>query len=391
MLKTVIFDMDGVLIDSEPIHFESDVNVLKKYNKELSYDFYKQFIGSTMIKIWIAIKENYELEPSLEELMAQADEEKGKIIQEGGYREIKGASSLIKNIDEQGYLLAVASSSPLDYIQDATTAIGVRPYFKEIVSGAELENPKPSPDIFLMTAERLGVSPQECLVIEDSSKGAAAAKAAGMVCVGFINPNSGDQDLSLADYLVESLENIDTSFLEMVYCHSKNQPWKVLETERLVIREISLKDLDELYHLYDNPEILKYVEPLYEREKEEEFLKAYIQNMYVYYGYGLWAVTEKDSKKLIGRIGLSNREVQEKVEVELGYLVGKEYQRKGYAMEACSAVKEFAKKRLYLDKLNIFTRTDNQPSMGLAEKLGFNFVEDVTLEGENYRFYELFL
>lgn len=389
MLKAVIFDMDGVLIDSEPVHFQSDVEVLKKFDKQLSYDFYKQFIGSTMLNIWNAIRQEYRLEQPLEELMQLADEQKDKIIKESGFREIKGVVRLVENVYENGYLLAVASSSPYDYIEKATKSIKARKYFHSVLSGARLEHPKPAPDIFLDTARNLKVEPEECIVIEDSTNGVAAAKAAGMVCVGFVNPNSGEQDLSKADCLVESFENIDFHFLEMVYCHQRNEPWKVLETENLIIREICLEDLDELYSIYADKTVTRYIEDLYERPKEIEFTKAYIKNMYAFYGYGLWVVILKHTGKLIGRIGLSNREVAGKLEVELGYLVGTEYQNKGYAFEACTAILEFARNKLCLEKLNIFTQKENSPSVKLARKLGFHLSTEVSIDGKEHSWYEL--
>lgn len=217
MLKAVIFDMDGVLIDSEPIHFESDVNVLKRFNKELSFDFYKKYIGTTMYEIWKNIKQEYDLSLSMEELIKLADIEKEKIIKETGYREIKGVANLVKDIYQSKYLLAVASSSPNEYIVNATTSIKLYDLFNEIVSGALLDNPKPSPDIFLYTAKLLGVNPEECMVIEDSTNGINAAKAAGMICIGFKNPNSGDQDLSNADCVIDSFEHIGAKFLEDFY------------------------------------------------------------------------------------------------------------------------------------------------------------------------------
>ena len=391
MLKAIIFDMDGVLIDSEPIHFETDVNVLKKYNVNLEFDFYKQFIGTTMRNIWERIKEEYSLPVSVDELIELSEIEKKKIIEEYGYREIKGVANLVKNISENGYLLAVASSSPYDYIQTVTKAINVNKYFKEILSGENFKRTKPAPDIFLETANRLGVEPCECLVIEDSKNGVKAAKAAGMVCLGFVNPNSGDQDLSLADYLCEGFEEIDSNFLEKVYCHSVGEPWKVLETDRLIIREITLNDLDDLYKIYEDESIFKYTDNLYERQAEEIFTQSYIKNMYAFYGYGLWVILLKETGELIGRVGLSNRDVNGKIEVEIGYLIGKEFQKKGYAREACTAIIDFSKYKLDLDKLNCFCIEENIQGISLAKKLGFEYIGKFSSDDGQYAHFQLSL
>lgn len=217
MLKAVIFDMDGVLIDSEPLHFETDVNVLKEFNVDFKWDEYKDYIGSTKVKIWENIKEKHKLSPSLEELIRLSDIEKARIINESGYREIKGVVRLVNNIYDQGYKLAIASQSPYDYIVQAMTAIKLKPLFSSIVSGLQLENPKPAPDIYYKTAQNLGVKAGECIVIEDTARGVESAKLAGMICVGFVNPNSGDQDLSRADCLVHSFKDINYEFFEKLY------------------------------------------------------------------------------------------------------------------------------------------------------------------------------
>ena len=120
--------------------------------------------------------------------------------------------------------MAVASSSMYERIERTAKSLGVDDCFDVYVSGEQLKRPKPAPDIFIKAAELLGVSPSECIVIEDSGNGVNAAKAAGMACVGYINPGSGDQDLSAADYLVESLEGLETSFFNMVHAHCNGEP-----------------------------------------------------------------------------------------------------------------------------------------------------------------------
>lgn len=391
MLKAVIFDMDGVLIDSEPIHFETDVNVLKKMGIDLSFDFYKQFIGTPMRNIWTRIREKYNISLSVDELIDLSEIEKKRIIEETGYREIKGVANLVKDISDNGYLLAVASSSPYDYIQTVTKAININQYFVEILSGEHFENPKPAPDIFIEAAKRLGVNPDECLVIEDSKNGVTAAKAAEMVCLGFVNPSSGDQDISAADYLTEGFEEVDSNFLEMVYCHSLGEPWKVMETKRLLIREISVDDLDNLYKIYEDESVTRFTEPLYERPEEEYFTKAYIKNMYRFYGYGLWVVILKETGELIGRAGLSNRNINGENEVEIGYLFGEKYQKKGYAYESCTAIIDFAKYKLELNKLNCFTDSRNTRAINLAKKLGFKHVGFSKSKNMEYKHFELTL
>ena len=92
------------------------------------------------------------------------------------------------------------------------------------MSGEQVKNPKPAPDVFLETAKQMGLDPEECLILEDSANGCRAAKAAGIVCIAYFNPDSGKQDLSSADMVIEGYEEIDTAFLEKVYCHGRHLP-----------------------------------------------------------------------------------------------------------------------------------------------------------------------
>lgn len=125
------------------------------------------------------------------------------------------------------------------------------------------------------------------------------------------------------------------------------------------------------------------MEGLYDdREEELEFTRAYIENMYKFYGYGIWLVCLKENDEIIGRAGLSNRQVDGVNELELGYVIGEAYQGSGYAHEACVAVCEFAKEQLYADKLVCFIEKENIPSVKLAEKLGFYHVMDIYAEKE---------
>ncbi len=225
MLKAVIFDMDGVLVDSEPLHYEVNrMTMLEEFGKDLEYEYYKQYIGSTVMAMWNKIIKDFSLDGyTAKELFDLSEEIKERIVNEQGYPEVPGVVSFVKSISSK-YKLAVASSSALVNIEKNVSKLGIADDFDKLVTGLSVANPKPAPDIFFKAAEQLGVKPEECIVVEDSCNGTRAAKAAGMACIGFINPGSGEQDLSAADYLFESFDNIDDGFMEMVYSHHFAEP-----------------------------------------------------------------------------------------------------------------------------------------------------------------------
>ena len=140
-------------------------------------------------------------------------------------------------------------------------------------------------------------------------------------------------------------------------------PWDIGETDRCLIRELSLSDLPALYELYDKPGMTDFVEPLYDYETELEYQKAYIENMYGFYEYGMWLVFSRKTGKLIGRAGLEHD--------ELGYMIAPEFQNQGYATEVCRFIIDYARKNTEFEELYCRIDERNTASVRLAKKLGF--------------------
>ena len=132
-----------------------------------------------------------------------------KLLQERDYKPVPGVTELLERLREMEIPMAIASSSPRQFIEAVIEKIGIKQYFTEWLSGEEAEHSKPEPDIFLKVAGLLNVEPDECIVIEDSTSGIIAAKKAGMRCIGYRNVNSGNQDLSEADMIVNKIEEIN--------------------------------------------------------------------------------------------------------------------------------------------------------------------------------------
>lgn len=190
------------------------------------------------------------------------------------------------------------------------------------------------------------------------------------------------------DIYVEGFEEVDASFLQRVYERHHHIPWTILETKRCRVREFSMDDLDALFELYSGEGMTEYIEPLYPYEQEKEYQQAYIENMYRFYGYGMWIVCDKETGQLIGRAGVEHREELDG-ELELGYAIGTPYQRKGYAAEVCSAILDYVKNELESSSVCCLIEKGNHVSRKLAEKLGFVFLEEMQLgekEMQRYRY-----
>lgn len=208
MKTSLIFDMDGVIVDSEYIFLSTKTQMLLDRGIDTNEAYQYQFMGTTFDDMWTTMKKECQLEDSVEALIAEMNHRRQAMLKRDGVKAIAGAVQLIKYLHAKGYRLAVASSSPKADIIRNLTALGLLDCFEVLVSGEEVAHSKPAPDIFLKAAEWLSVDPKTCLVIEDTKHGSQAAKAAQMTCIGFANPDYPLQDLSACDSIVQQLKAV---------------------------------------------------------------------------------------------------------------------------------------------------------------------------------------
>ena len=201
-----------------------------------------------------------------------------------------------------------------------------------------------------------------------------------IACVGYV-PKESDAWMRGADIVVQSFEEVDFDYLERIWMRKQNLPWTVMTTERTILREMTTADLEELYQLYAKPQMTDYTEALFSNHQmEKEYIEAYIENCYRFYGYGLWLVIEKESGRIIGRAGIENKTYEEQGEtrtgLELGYLIDKDLWGRGLATEVCKKIMEFVRDGMGEHRLEVFIRPENAASIRVAKKLGFSCVTE---------------
>ncbi|MBD3387561.1 MAG: HAD-IA family hydrolase [Candidatus Altiarchaeales archaeon] len=213
MIKAVLFDLDGVIVDSETISREASDTVLSEVGIHQTEEERKRVFGRRTIDNYRdAIKaRNLDLDPG--ELVEKKNRVFADLIR-GRLDPLPGVLDLIGKLKDDRVKVAVVSSSPLDRVNASLEEVGLLLEFELILSGDCCEKGKPDPEPFLLAAEQLGVEPGECVVIEDAEAGIRAGKAAGMKVLAVRSPNTHGQDLGLADLVVDSLEEVDGEVLE---------------------------------------------------------------------------------------------------------------------------------------------------------------------------------
>ncbi|KAF6560090.1 HAD family phosphatase [Paenibacillus sp. EKM202P] len=208
-VKAVIFDMDGVLVDSEPIYFEVERSSFAHFGAPMTEEEHHTYVGVTLESMWRQVLDRHQLTNTLEEALAYHRKNVMQTITAyEGLMAIDGLERWLDWLQEKGIPIAVASSSPRSLIDLIMEKTGLGRYFDIRITGEEVSQGKPAPDIFLYAAELLGIAPDHCIVIEDSRNGVHAAKSAGMRCIGLHNPGSGQQDLSKADHRISSYDDL---------------------------------------------------------------------------------------------------------------------------------------------------------------------------------------
>lgn len=209
-MRAFIFDMDGVIIDSEPIHTRTKMLTFQHFGIEFNQADYVHYMGRPTRDMFKEVAELRQRDIDIDDMTAYKHKLFFDILaNDNAIAPIGGVRELICNLQQRSVKLALASSSRRKIINLVLDRFSLGRYFSSVLAGSELPKAKPDPAIYLLSAQRLGVAPHECVVLEDAAAGVLAAKRAGMYVIGYRNLNSGYQDLSLADEVVNRYSDID--------------------------------------------------------------------------------------------------------------------------------------------------------------------------------------
>ena len=207
-MNYIIFDMDGVLLDSEPMHQEIIYETFQLEGIPFDKAYIQTLTGMSAFPMWEKVKHDAQRSESVEELIKFHRDYFFKRLPEVKVPLVPHVKEVLEKFKNEGKHLSLASSSGRKLIDIFTQQTNIAHYFEVIMSGDDVQYSKPNPEIFLKVAQWYGLPATQFTVIEDSTNGVKAAKSAGMQCVGFQNPLSGGQDLSQADLLIHSMQEL---------------------------------------------------------------------------------------------------------------------------------------------------------------------------------------
>ncbi len=212
--STVIFDMDGVIINSEPTHQRLEKEMYEELGLHLSFEEQQSFVGMSAMDSWKFVIDKYKLQYTPQQLLLRGREKYLKVLSGSDEVQlIEGARNLIHRL-EKHYHLLLASSATSVTIGEVLKKFDLVHVFPLFIGGDMVHLSKPHPEIFINIARQAEAEPAQCVVIEDAAHGITAAKKAGMKAIGFQNHHSGTQKLTHADLVVDHLGEITVESIE---------------------------------------------------------------------------------------------------------------------------------------------------------------------------------
>lgn len=211
----------------------------------------------------------------------------------------------------------------------------------------------------------------QILYISDEEDKCQELMSKGLPVAALLHDGNRNASFSGIKYIIEDMDELEDSDYEHIFRRIKGLPCFILETKNLIVRETTVDDVDSFVGLYEDSSITKYMEDLFPYEEEKKYQQNYIDMVYSFYDCGIWSLILKETGEVIGRMGVEITE--EEGVADLGFMLGKAYQKHGYALEAGKAILEYAFTIDGITSVRARIHPDNKESIKLCERLGMNY------------------
>jgi HAD superfamily hydrolase (TIGR01509 family) len=207
-VEAAIFDLDGLLADTEPLYFQAESELARRYGKDFTRDVMEKMMGHKALRSIQIMIESLGIDGRAEEILGLRDTLYRNLLMKG-VKPMNGVSQLLSWLEKHGYRKAIGTSSRTEFKDIILNHLGLHDRFEVVITGQEVSTGKPSPEIYQLVLHRLDLHPQQCIVLEDSAVGLKAAKGAGCFCIVVPNRFTCHQDFSQADLVVSDLWHPD--------------------------------------------------------------------------------------------------------------------------------------------------------------------------------------
>jgi HAD superfamily hydrolase (TIGR01509 family) len=390
LFKAVIFDMDGLMLDTEPIYRKAWQQASVECGCELSDAIYTRLIGRSRKDAEQIILETFGPEFPLEKFRTSSRKFEAIAFSAASVTKKPGLDDLLSFLESRRIPRAVATSTEQRIALPLLAVTGLIDRFDVVATGDEVASGKPSPDLFLLAAKRLGVDPTACLVLEDAESGIIAAHSAGMhvyIVPDLVPPSSALERLAHATFnsLADVIRNLEIASIDS---RPRGIDLKSLRTERLIAAPLRERDKQDLVLMHQDQNVMATLGGV---RSEDESNRWLIENLehWSRYGYGIWIFRNASDGQFVGRCGLRHVEVGGGSEVELAYALLASYWGMGFATEMTKAILKMGFEHLQMESVVALIDAANTRSRHVADKLGFRFERNVVwkdLPAMLYRF-----
>jgi HAD superfamily hydrolase (TIGR01509 family) len=381
-IQTVIFDMDGLMLDTEPLYRIAWKRASAECGFELTDEIYKSLVGRGRKDAERTLRETFGPEFSPEKFRALAAQYEEQEFAGPPTPKKPGLDELLAFLEQRNLPLAVATSTERRLALPRLARAGLLSRFDAIATGDEVSRGKPFPDLFLLAAKRLGAEPSSCLVLEDSEAGVFAARAAGMQVFqvpDLVEPS--DEVKRAATGVFFSLFDVLEKFKTFpVTAAARKCPPSMIKTRRLVALPLSSLDREAVRLMDRDPQIMATLGGFRSEEESERWLRENLEH-WERHGFGIWVFRDATSGEVAGRAGIRRMEVEGVAEVELGYVVASKFWGQGLATEMGSAILERGYPSVAMDRVIALIESSNTRSLRVAGKLGFRFERNAMWKG----------